>query len=123
MQSRKDRLQEDLFIASPLRDLVPEDHILKRVDAILDLSWLHDEVSECHCQDNGRPNVDPDPMPALSATHSGLGRGLGFLLSLTEFEETLLERSEFGVMTYQRRFVSTWRISRNAAKPEGVPER
>ena len=44
MQSRKDRRQEDLFVASPLRDLVPEDHILKRVDAILDLSWLHDEV-------------------------------------------------------------------------------
>lgn len=37
MQSRKNRWQEDVFVASPLRDLVPEDHILKRVDAILDV--------------------------------------------------------------------------------------
>lgn len=60
MQSKKDRWQEDLFVASPLRDLVPEDHILKRVDRILDLSWLHDAVSGCYCQDNGRPSIDPE---------------------------------------------------------------
>ena len=48
MQSRKNRHQEELFIASPLRDMIPEDHILKRVDAILDLSWFHNEVRECY---------------------------------------------------------------------------
>lgn len=59
MQSRKD-WQEDLFVASPLRALVPDDHILKRVDAILDLSWLHEAVRGCYCQDNGRPSIDPE---------------------------------------------------------------
>ena len=42
MQSHNDRWQEGLFVAGPLRDLVPEGHILKRVDAILSLSCLHD---------------------------------------------------------------------------------
>ena len=60
MQSRQDRWQEDLFVAGPLRDLIPEDHILKRVNAILDLSWIHEEVRECYCQENGRPSVDPE---------------------------------------------------------------
>ena len=46
MQSMKNRWQEDLFVASPLRDLVPDDHVLKRVDAVLDLSWLHDALRE-----------------------------------------------------------------------------
>ena len=73
MQSRKDR-QEELFIASPLRDLVPEDHILKRVDAILDLSWLHDEVRECYCQDNGRPSIDPES--ALRLMLAGFFQGI-----------------------------------------------
>ena len=59
MQSRRD-WQEDLFVGSPLRELVPEDHILKRVDTILDLSWLHDAVRGCYCQDNGRPSIDPE---------------------------------------------------------------
>ena len=60
MQSRKDR-PEDFFIASPLRDLVPEDHVLKRVDAILEWSWLHDEVHGRYWQENGHPSVDPAP--------------------------------------------------------------
>ncbi|MBL1434239.1 IS1182 family transposase [Candidatus Wolfebacteria bacterium] len=59
MQSRGD-WQEDLFVASPLRELVPDDHILKRVDAVLDLSWLHEAVRGCYCQDNGRPSIDPE---------------------------------------------------------------
>jgi transposase len=60
MQSRRDRWQEDIFVACPLSDLIPDDHILKRVDKVLDLDWLHDEVAECYCQDNGRPSIDPE---------------------------------------------------------------
>jgi len=74
MQSRKGRWQEDLFIAAPLRDLVPKEHILKRVDAILDLSWLHDEVRECYCQDNGRPSIDPES--ALRLMLAGFFQGI-----------------------------------------------
>jgi len=39
---KQDRWQEDLFVACPLRELIPADHILKRVDKILDLSWLRE---------------------------------------------------------------------------------
>ncbi len=40
--------------------LIPEDHILKRVDEVLDLSWIHEEVRGCYCQDNGRGSIDPE---------------------------------------------------------------
>jgi len=40
MVGQQDRWQEDLFVAGPLRDLIPDDHILKQVDAVLDLTWL-----------------------------------------------------------------------------------
>jgi transposase len=73
MQSRKDR-QEDLFIASPLRDLVPDDHILKRVDAVLDLSWLHEAVRGRYCQDNGRASIDPES--ALRLMLAGFFQGI-----------------------------------------------
>lgn len=29
------------FFAGSLRDLIPDDHVLARVDRVLDLSWLH----------------------------------------------------------------------------------
>jgi len=65
LQTHKDRWQEDLFVACPLSELVPEDHILKRVDKVLDLSWLHDEVRACYCQDNGRASIDPESAARL----------------------------------------------------------
>lgn len=73
MQSRNER-QEDLFVAGPLRDLVPDDHILKRVDAVLDLSWLHEAVRECYCQDNGRPSIAPES--ALRLMLAGFFQGI-----------------------------------------------
>jgi transposase len=60
MLGRQDRWQEDLFVAGPLSSLIPDDHILKRVDNILDLSWLRDEVKDLYCQDTGRPGIDPE---------------------------------------------------------------
>jgi len=54
------RWQEDLFVAGPLSSLIPDDHILKLVDKILDLSWLRDEVKDLYCSDNGRPGIDPE---------------------------------------------------------------
>jgi transposase len=57
---RQDRWQEDLFVAAPLSSIIPEDHILKRVDKVLDLSWLRKEVEPLYCNDNGRPGIDPE---------------------------------------------------------------
>jgi transposase len=57
---KQERWQEDLFVAGPLSSLVPDDHILKRVDSILDLSWLRSEVSDLYCRTNGRPGIDPE---------------------------------------------------------------
>ena len=58
--SRRDRLQDDLFVAGSLRELIPEDHILVRVDRVLDLSWLGSEVSGCYDLEQGRPAIDPE---------------------------------------------------------------
>lgn len=60
MIGRQDRWQEDLFVAGPLSSLVPDDHILKQVDKVLDLSWLRDEVKDLYCCDNGRPGIAPE---------------------------------------------------------------
>jgi transposase len=54
------REQEDLFVACSLRDLIPDDHILKQVDRVLDLSWVRDEVRGLYVEDNGRPGIDPE---------------------------------------------------------------
>ena len=60
MIGRRDRTQCTIFIMRSLGDLVPEDHILKRVDRVMDFSWLREEVRDCYCEANGRPGVDPE---------------------------------------------------------------
>lgn len=74
MIGRQERWQEDLFIAGPLRDLVPEDHVLRRVDRVLDLSWLREQVVELYCEDRGRPGIDPEA--AVRLMLAGLLQGI-----------------------------------------------
>ena len=60
MLGRKCRDQLELFVTGSLEQLVPEDHVLARVDRVLDLGWLREEVAGCYCADNGRPGIDPE---------------------------------------------------------------
>jgi transposase len=52
--------QLKLLITGSLRQLIPDDHVLVRVDRVLDLSWLRDEVADLYCLDDGRPGIDPE---------------------------------------------------------------
>ena len=61
MLGSKPRDQFELLIAGSLRDLVPDDHVLARVDRVLDLRWLRAEVRDCYAADGaGRPGIDPE---------------------------------------------------------------
>ncbi|MDP7637890.1 MAG: IS1182 family transposase [Phycisphaerae bacterium] len=74
MIGRQDRWQEDLFVAGPLSDLIPDDHPLKRIDRVLDLSWFREEVRDLYCLDNGRPGIDPEA--AVRLMLAGLVQGI-----------------------------------------------
>ena len=74
MLGRQERWQEDLFVAGPLRDLIPDDHILKRVDRVLDRAWLRDEVRDCYDARQGRPGIDPEA--AVRLMLGGLFHGI-----------------------------------------------
>ena len=74
MLGRKERDQPELFITGSLRQLIPDDHVLVRVDGVLNLSWLREEVSDCYCLDDGRPGVDPEVAVRLmlAGLHTGV---------------------------------------------------
>jgi len=42
-----------------LDELVPNEHILKRVDKTVDFEFIREKTAHLYCQDNGRPAVDP----------------------------------------------------------------
>jgi transposase len=51
--------QDRLFYEFCLEDVVPADHLLRRIDAVLDLSWLRAELSPFYSH-TGCPSVDPE---------------------------------------------------------------
>lgn len=42
-----------------IEDLVPEDHILRKIDKHIDFSFITELVKDLYCPDNGRPSIDP----------------------------------------------------------------
>ena len=68
MLGRKERSQLELFISGSLRQLIPNDHMLVRVERVLDLLWLRDEVADCYCLEDGRPGIDPEAATVVSRT-------------------------------------------------------
>jgi transposase len=74
MIGTQDRWQEDLFLVGKLSDLIPADHVLRRIDRVLDLSWLRSQVSDCYDENLGRPGIDPEA--AVRLMLAGLCQGI-----------------------------------------------
>src|SRR6201981_963937 len=61
MMGRLNHDQEQFFYSFRLDEAVPNDHPVREVAAVLDLSWVHSELAPYY-PDNGRPSIDPQLM-------------------------------------------------------------
>jgi transposase len=83
MLGRKERGQLELFITGSLRGLIPNDHVLVKIDQVLDLGWLRAGVWGLYCPDNGRPGIDPEVAVRLMLA--------GFLLGIVHDRRLIRE--------------------------------
>jgi transposase len=58
MMGRLKREQEQLFYSFCLDEAVPDDHAVRAIAAVLDLSWVHGELAPYYSL-LGRPSIDP----------------------------------------------------------------
>jgi transposase len=58
MMGRLEREQEQLFYSFRLDEAVPDDHAVRGLAGVLDLSWVHGELAPYYPK-IGRPSVDP----------------------------------------------------------------
>src|SRR5689334_19462517 len=58
MMGRLNRDQGQLFYSFCLDEVVPADHRVREIAAVLDLSWVHAELAP-HYSHLGRPSIDP----------------------------------------------------------------
>jgi len=58
MMGRLNHDQEQLFYSFHLDESVPQDHSVRQIAAVLDLSWVHSELASFY-PNIGRPSIDP----------------------------------------------------------------
>jgi transposase len=58
MMGQRAQHQSQLFYSFDLNAAVPDDHLVRRIAAVLDLSWVHGELAP-HYSHTGRPSIDP----------------------------------------------------------------
>ena len=39
--------------------LVPGDHLLRKIEKVMDYEWLYERLEPYYCHENGRPGTDP----------------------------------------------------------------
>lgn len=54
----RENTQNEIEFVS-IEDLVPEDHLLRKIDKYIDFSFITEKVRPFYCEDNGRPSLDP----------------------------------------------------------------
>lgn len=54
---RKDARHEPIIV--DLEALVPKDHLLRKIEKVMDYEWLYERLDPYYCHDNGRPGTDP----------------------------------------------------------------
>ncbi len=42
-----------------MEDMIPDDHLLKKIDKYIDFNFIYDLVEEKYSQEHGRPSIDP----------------------------------------------------------------
>lgn len=60
MQTKRTQSDNSMMLLPSLEVFIPEDHYLRKINKALNLSFIHDTVSDKYCQNNGRPSIDPE---------------------------------------------------------------
>ena len=57
MEAKRDGRRD--VVMTDVEALVPKDHLLRKIEAVMDYEWLYERLSPYYCEDNGRPGIDP----------------------------------------------------------------
>jgi len=55
----KDKGVQDKFEFVSIENLVPQEHLLRKIERAIDFSFIREKCSHLYCDNNGRPAIDP----------------------------------------------------------------
>lgn len=57
MEQQKDNRREAMIV--DIDQLVPGEHLVRKIEKVMDYEWLYKRLEPYYCTDNGRPGTDP----------------------------------------------------------------
>ena len=55
----KEKSERNLLEFVDIENLVPQNHILRKINKAINFNEIYPIINELYCQDNGRPSIDP----------------------------------------------------------------
>ena len=83
MMTRNVAKNRDQIEFTSLDELVPEDHLVRKLENAIDWSFIYDMVEDSCCENNGRPSLDPVILPKLPV--------LQYMLGIRSLRQTIQE--------------------------------
>ena len=68
---KKDRRKDVVMV--DIEGLVPEDHLLRKMEKVMDYEWLYERLRPYYCEETGRPGTDP--VVLIRCCHRAVERG------------------------------------------------
>jgi transposase len=135
MMGRLNHDQEQFFYSFRLDEAVPNDHPVREIAAVLDLSWVHSELAPYYSP-LGRPSIDPVLMIRMLIvgyvfairSERTLCRDVQVNLAYRWFcglsiEDTIPDHSAFSRVLYHERHIAAARPQRSLARSPLRPRR
>lgn len=110
MESWKRDARRDVVMVD-IDALVPRDHLLQKIDRVMDYDWLYERLDKYYCHDNGRPGTDPVVLikmvliqhlfgiPSLRQTHQRINDTLSYEQQLRDRVSTSSRDSVYDSVT------------------------
>ena len=57
MEKKRDGRRD--IVMTDVEALVPQEHLVRKIEKVMDYEWLYERLSPYYCEDNGRPGIDP----------------------------------------------------------------
>jgi transposase len=57
LEQKKDGRREPVIV--DIDQIVPKDHLVRKIERVMDYEWLYKRLAPYYCPDNGRPGADP----------------------------------------------------------------
>src|SRR6266508_3821869 len=98
MMGRLSHDQEQLLYSFHLDEAVPHDHPVRKIAAVLDLSWVHSDLAPFYPK-MGRPSIDPELMIRMFIIGYVFAIRAGFVGSRSRTRSQITQRFHVPVMS------------------------